>query len=669
MDVLSLVAKLVLDKSDYDASLTTAETQARTANVSVSGSATLEHAEFDESINTVNENTSVFEQVFTGAIQGIKDALLGAGIVATINKIGSALQAAISNTAAYADQVDKAARRMSISTDAYQVWQHVLSQSGANLSDVTRGWQNLTNAIDLAKTNQKAWAEDTGDVKKALADLGIDPAQASSVESLFDTVVTALSDIESGTRRDTLVTALFGRGGTQLNALLDSGRNGIRELKQEAYDLGLVMSAEDIESGVAYGDAIANMNSAVEALKQNLTAGLFPILTDSAKMLTSIISFFNGRTTEKNLQTTFAGIDQELDSMFENTSTNEAETKSLVDVLFEMQEAASNSDDAFAAWVGTAQKLIEKCPELASSIDLTTGSFTKSKEEIYKDIEALTARAKSMALQNALSEKLSALTLAEKDAINAQIDLNLKRAQSEAATSAAITKANELLKKYGITYETFDTELGDFVTKDSVQTLADVNNALAALVKASGVDSKDTEGLSALTDTADSAETSVEQAESALDSMRESITAAEKDYADYATAVQTMIDELTGLKNSLDAIPDSTTKNVNVVYSQFDNGSLDGSHASGLNYVPFDGYIAELHRGETILNQAQGREWRQNNSGINQQALYSAVASAVAAAVSGIQINMDGRAVGNAVTDQVSRNIYRQQIGFRSASL
>lgn len=32
------------------------------------------------------------------------------------------------------------------------------------------------------------------------------------------------------------------------------------------------------------------------------------------------------------------------------------------------------------------------------------------------------------------------------------------------------------------------------------------------------------------------------------------------------------------------------------------NEMKDGSHASGLNYVPYDGYIAELHRGESVVN-------------------------------------------------------------------
>lgn len=36
-----------------------------------------------------------------------------------------------------------------------------------------------------------------------------------------------------------------------------------------------------------------------------------------------------------------------------------------------------------------------------------------------------------------------------------------------------------------------------------------------------------------------------------------------------------------------------------------DQMQTDGSHASGLPYVPYDGYVAELHRGESVLNAGQ----------------------------------------------------------------
>lgn len=39
---------------------------------------------------------------------------------------------------------------------------------------------------------------------------------------------------------------------------------------------------------------------------------------------------------------------------------------------------------------------------------------------------------------------------------------------------------------------------------------------------------------------------------------------------------------------------------------------VDGSHAGGLSYVPFDGYIAELHKGERVLTAREADEYRKN---------------------------------------------------------
>lgn len=44
---------------------------------------------------------------------------------------------------------------------------------------------------------------------------------------------------------------------------------------------------------------------------------------------------------------------------------------------------------------------------------------------------------------------------------------------------------------------------------------------------------------------------------------------------------------------------------------------ISGSHAYGLEYVPFDGYIAELHKGERVLTAEQNKEYSNNSSGGN----------------------------------------------------
>lgn len=55
-------------------------------------------------------------------------------------------------------------------------------------------------------------------------------------------------------------------------------------------------------------------------------------------------------------------------------------------------------------------------------------------------------------------------------------------------------------------------------------------------------------------------------------------------------------------------------RNVNVNVNKKTSG-VDGSHAGGLSYVPFDGYIAELHKGETVLTRREAEDYRKGNSG------------------------------------------------------
>lgn len=47
---------------------------------------------------------------------------------------------------------------------------------------------------------------------------------------------------------------------------------------------------------------------------------------------------------------------------------------------------------------------------------------------------------------------------------------------------------------------------------------------------------------------------------------------------------------------------------------QFVGGSMPG-RAIGMDYVPYNGYVAELHRGEAILNSYEADQWRRGRSG------------------------------------------------------
>lgn len=50
------------------------------------------------------------------------------------------------------------------------------------------------------------------------------------------------------------------------------------------------------------------------------------------------------------------------------------------------------------------------------------------------------------------------------------------------------------------------------------------------------------------------------------------------------------------------------------------SGSINGSHEGGINYVPYDGYRAELHKGERVLTAEESRNYSQmSTSGIEEK--------------------------------------------------
>lgn len=120
-----------------------------------------------------------------------------------------------------------------------------------------------------------------------------------------------------------------------------------------------------------------------------------------------------------------------------------------------------------------------------------------------------------------------------------------------------------------------------------------------------------------------------------------------------AAAVQTIINDLNRLNTFGVSINLGTFGSINF--------TLNGSHATGLDYVPFNGYLAELHEGEGILTAEENRIWQRfkNGGAASQNVDYDMLGSAMRDNVKpGGDVYLDSRVVGHVISKQQA-NSYR----------
>jgi hypothetical protein len=235
-------------------------------------------------VTTIREllvRIGVSEGDSTKAVAGLDDAMTGlvdvaTKVVAVVAAASAAIAALAVSAAGAADSVDKGAQGAAVSTDAYQELSFAAGQAGTDIETVTKALGKQTVALGQME-------EGTGAAYDALTALGVTYADLAglSVDEQFSVTATAIAGLADEQDRLDAATAIYGEDMAQkLLPLLGLGADGIGALRDQAHDLGLVMSEEAIASGVLFSDTLDTVTSTVSALKNLLGLALLPTLTD-----------------------------------------------------------------------------------------------------------------------------------------------------------------------------------------------------------------------------------------------------------------------------------------------------------------------------------------------------------------------------------------------------
>lgn len=212
-------------------------------------------------------------------------AAIGAGAVAAGKKIWDMAN----DTAAAGDTVDKMSQKLGMSAEAYQEWDYVLSQSGADIESMGAGFKSLTNLVDKATSGNDAAAasfEKLGISTKELKDM--------SREDIFALTVKRMQEMGDTTERAALANTIFGKSGQGLAPLLNQSAEATQELMDKANELGFVMSDEAVDASVKFTDSMDTLKRTFEGVKNNITSELLPGLTSITDGLTLLLTGSDG---------------------------------------------------------------------------------------------------------------------------------------------------------------------------------------------------------------------------------------------------------------------------------------------------------------------------------------------------------------------------------------
>ena len=169
----------------------------------------------------------------------IKNLSLAVGAVVT------ALGGLTFSAASSADEINTLSKVTGISTEELQKFSYA-----ANLIDVSV--ETLRGSLQRLTRNMNGASDESGAAYEAFKALGIEIKDTNgelrnNVDVFYETV-DALGEIENATQRDAYAMQIFGRSAQELNPLIIAGSQALKDLGEEADNMGLIFDQETLDN-------------------------------------------------------------------------------------------------------------------------------------------------------------------------------------------------------------------------------------------------------------------------------------------------------------------------------------------------------------------------------------------------------------------------------------
>lgn len=247
---------------------------------SLFGSIFVDNEEANKSISKTDEKA----QGVAGTLaKGVGTAAKwGAAVVGGATVAAGALFKVANDAAGVTDRVDKLSQKIGISREGFQEWEFILSQSGTDIEKLQVGMKTMVQRMDETAAGSEKATEMFGKLGVSVTDA---TGGLRSQEDVFNDTVRALQNMPEGAEKSRLAFELFGKAGMELGPLLNDTNESLDGMKNMAHDMGMVLSDDAVDAGVAFTDTMDQVQRTLKALMTNIGASVMPMFNDFLQMI------------------------------------------------------------------------------------------------------------------------------------------------------------------------------------------------------------------------------------------------------------------------------------------------------------------------------------------------------------------------------------------------
>ena len=224
--------------------------------------------------NTDKKGGAKLKKFAKGA--GVAFAAVGAAALAA----AGAIFKLVDSVTSAGDEIAKSARRAGLGVEEFQKLSFAAKRSGASTESLAKAARNFTKFFNEA--------EEKGSTpfSKSLESVGLSMGQLAglSFEDRLGAISDALLTVEDKSKRTALAQRILGEeAGPQLASLLELGSAGLRDMTNQAVELGAVLSGQAVKKSEEFQDELTNMKATLTGVANTIGIELVPLVQDVIK--------------------------------------------------------------------------------------------------------------------------------------------------------------------------------------------------------------------------------------------------------------------------------------------------------------------------------------------------------------------------------------------------